>query len=129
VKPHSNRFMGALHQCIVACGGYKQVGAAIWPNKGLLVAQRSLLNCLNEDRAERLSPDQVMQVLRMARNRGVHVGIAVLCEELSYAPPQPITPQDEAAELHRQFLEAARQMAALAARLEKLQSKLGGAGQ
>jgi len=123
MKPHSNRFMGALHQCILACGGYKQVGAAIWPNKAPDAAQRSLLNCLNEDRAERLSPDQVMQVLRMARDKGVHTGMGALCELLSYAAPVPLEPQDEADQLRREVLAMGQQLQATLERLNAVDQR------
>lgn len=113
-------FNEALIACIKACGGSKVVGAKLWPEKAPDAAQRLLLDCLNEDRPARLAPEQVVLVLRMARERGCHAGMQYLCDSLGYAEPLPIDPRDEAAELQRQYIEAARSMGKLAERIERL---------
>jgi hypothetical protein len=111
----------ALIACIKACGGSKVVGPRLWPEKPVDAAQRLLLDCLNEDRPQHLTPEQLVLVLRMARERGFHAGFHHLCETLSYAPTLPIEPSDEAAELQRRYIEAARDMARIAERIERLQ--------
>ena len=50
------------------------------------------------------------------------LALAELLAELGYAPPQPVEPRDEAAELQRQFIEASRMMSQLASRIERLQA-------
>lgn len=113
-------FNDALIECVKACGGSKVVGVALWPAKGVEAAQRQLLACLNPDRNEKLGPDEVVHVLRLARAKGCHVGMGHLAAELGYAEPQPIEPKDERAELQRQFIESTRALAAMAARIEQL---------
>jgi hypothetical protein len=115
-------FNDALIECVKACGGSKSVGLSLWPAKGMEAAQRQLLACLNPDRNEKLGPDEVLHVLRLARAKGCHVGMAYIAAELGYAEPQPIEPKDEAAELKRQFIESTRKLAEMAARIEKLES-------
>lgn len=39
---------------------------------------------------------------------------------LNYTEPQPIEPEDERAKLHREFIEASKQMARLAERIERI---------
>jgi hypothetical protein len=113
-------FNDALVECVKALGGSKQVGPRLWPEKTPEAAQRLLLDCLNDERPAKLSPEHVLLVLRMARERGCHIGIQFLCESLGYADPVPVEPRDEAAELQRQYIEAARQMGKLAERIERL---------
>lgn len=111
---------GALIDCVRACGGSKQVGPLLWPEKTPEAAQRLLLSCLNEDRPERLSPEQLAFVLKLAKDRGCHAGINALCDLLGYSHPTPIEPRDEVAELQKQFIVATEAMQALAARMETL---------
>lgn len=110
----------ALVQCVVACGGSKQVAPRLWPDKTPDAAQRLLLDCLNDDRPQHLTPDQVVLLLRLARDRGVHTGMRYLAQRLSYAEPAPTDPQDEVGQLQREYIEAARGMARLAERIERL---------
>lgn len=111
----------ALIACVKALGGSKQVGLKLWPEKTMEAAQRHLLACLNEDKPERLSPEQLVLLMRMARERGFHLVMQHLAETLGYAEPQPVEPRDEAAELQRQYIESARTLAKMAERIERLQ--------
>lgn len=116
-------FNDALIECVKAVGGSKVVGPKLFPEKSIEDAQRLLLACLNDDRPEKLSPDQALYILRLARAAGHHSGVEFLCSTLSYSNPTPIEPKDESAQLQREFIEATRQMAKLAERIESLQSK------
>jgi hypothetical protein len=110
----------AIKDTINACGGTKTVAGKLWPEKAPEAAHRLLLSCLNDDRPERLSPEQLMFVLRMGRERGVHVGITYILRELGYADPQPVEPVDELAELQRHYIDSVQQQVRLAARMERL---------
>lgn len=111
---------GALIECVRACGGSKQVGPLLWPEKTPDAAQRLILACLNEDRPERLSPEQLVFVLKLSKAKGCHAGINSLCDLLAYTHPTPIEPRDEVAELQKQFIAATEAMQALAARMESI---------
>ena len=113
-------FNDALIECVKACGGSKAVGVALWPAKGVEAAQRQLLACLNPDRNEKLGPDEVLHVMRLARARGCHVAMGHLAAVLGYAEPVPVDPLDEKAELQRKFIEATRELQAMAARIGEL---------
>lgn len=114
----------ALVDCVKAAGGSAIVGPKIWPEKTREAAQRYLLDCLSEDRPAKLAPEQVKLVLRLARDKGYHGGIAYLLADLGYAPTTPIEPKDEAAELQREYIAAASQMADTAERLEKIAARV-----
>ena len=121
---HFESMNEALIACVKASGGSKTVGGAMWPDMAPDHAQRKLLNALDESRPEKLSPSQVILILKMARDRGFHEGIGHVLETLSYAPTTPIEPKDEAADLMRQVLESQRILAAQMERLTALQPHL-----
>lgn len=114
----------ALIACVKALGGSKQVGPLLWPDAAPDAAQRKLLDCLNEDRPHHLTPAQTLMVLRLARHRGFHDAADFMMSELGYAPPVPVDPRDEAAELQRQFIVATEQMAAMVERMQGLQAQI-----
>jgi hypothetical protein len=111
----------ALIECVKACGGSKKVGHTLWPGKAVDAAQRHLLACLNEDKPERLCPDDLLHLLRLARGVGCHAGVEYIAAALGYAPPQPIEPEDERAQLQRQFVQGVGELAKLADKLERMQ--------
>lgn len=119
----SKTFNDVLIECVKAAGGSKVAGAALFPEKPMDTAQRLLLACLNEDRPEKLSPDQALFIMRMAKGKGFH-GVNLLCDELGYSHPVPVEPKDEIAELQRQFIEASKHISAMAERIEKLSGQV-----
>lgn len=114
----------ALIDCVKAAGGSKQVGPLLWPEKTPDSAQRMLLDCLNEDRPAKLSPEQVLLVLRLARAKGMHNGMSFILGDLGYAPPVPVDPRDEAAELQRQFMGVMGKAEELVARMERAAGRM-----
>lgn len=117
-------FNEALVECIKKAGGSKQVGPLLWPEKDPIAAQRRLLDCLKEDRPDKLSPDQVLYVLRLARDKGYHGGMDFILAYLGYAPTVPVEPRDEVAELQRMFMESVAQQARLTERMERAASRV-----
>lgn len=109
----------ALIECVKACGGSKQVGHKLWPEKAVDAAQRHLLACLNEDKQERLSPEHLVMLLRLSRAVGHHGGLGYIAADLGYIQPLPMEPRDEVADLMRSFTDAVALQAQLAARIEK----------
>lgn len=117
-------FNDALKACITACGGSKQVGPLLWPEKAPDAAQRLLLDCFNDDRPAKLAPEQVLFVLRLARSKGCHAGLDYICSELGYSTPTPIEPRDETAELMRAFSESVAAQAQIVQRMEKAANRM-----
>lgn len=114
----------ALIECVRAAGGSANVGRKLFPEKTPESAQRALLDCLNEDRPAKLSPEQVLLVLRLARGKGYHGGIEFILADLGYAPTKPIEPRDEAADLSRQAAELLAAAERITDRLQRLQPQL-----
>lgn len=113
-----------LVECVKAAGGSKVVGNKIWPEKTVDAAQRHLLNCLADGRAERLSPDQVLLLARLARDAGCHAYMQFCAQQLHYAAPVPREPAQELAELQRAFGAAVAQQQVLLAQIQGLMGSL-----
>lgn len=120
-KPQSFLFheslADALKEVISVAGGTKSVAAKLWPEKTPDAAQRTLLDCLNENRPEKLSPEQVLFLMRLGREIGCHAAINYISRDAGYSDPQPIEPEDEKAKLMREFVAAQKAMSSIADRL------------
>ena len=113
---HYETINEALIACVKACGGSKTVGPLLWPEKHAEAAQRLILDCLNEERPAKLSPEQVFFVLRLARQKGFHDGMNFVCADVGYAAPSPIEPRDEVADLMHAFNASVEMQAHLTSR-------------
>jgi hypothetical protein len=107
------------HSLVAALGGAKIVGPRLFPKKTPEAAARVLLDCLNPNRDHDIGAEGLVTLLRWAREQGIHLGFAWLCDELSYATPVPIEPEDVRAELQRQFTDGVKQLEQLAKRLQR----------
>ena len=112
--------LDAARDAVKHLGGAKKVGEMLWPDKPPEAAARHLHDCLNANRAERLSPSQLVLLMRRARAVGFH-GLAayVLCEA-GYAPPVPMGPDTEATVLARQLESIVSDVSRIARRLERI---------
>lgn len=109
----------ALRHVVATLGGPKSVGSALRPEMKPDHAGRWLMDCLNADRREHLSPDHLLQLLAIGRKAGIHTGMSFLAGECGYQA-LPVEPADEAAELMRQFITSAKAMEHIAGRIEGL---------
>ncbi|WP_116364432.1 hypothetical protein [Parahaliea mediterranea] len=110
---------GALGHVCSSLGGLKVVGYMLWPALSPDSAGRKLANCLNPERPENLKPEEVMQVLRAGREKGVHSGMTYLADQCGYEA-RAIEPEDERARLQRDYIAATKAMADIAKRMERL---------
>ncbi len=114
----------ALSDVVRALGGFKKVGAELRPDKAADEAGRWLADCLNKDRRERLDYEQIMWILKEGRKHGCHTAMQFIASESGYTAPTPIDPEDEAAELQRQFMKSVHAQAKIVERMEKLIGKV-----
>jgi len=112
-------YRDALLAAIVALGGFKVAGAMLWPSKDVTEAGDTLAKCLNPKKREKLAPEDVGLIRRECRKRNIHVLATWEMRDAGYAEPQPLEPEDERAALQRQFIEANKQMQALAAKMAR----------
>jgi hypothetical protein len=110
----------ALREAINACGGNKKVGPVLYPDLPVDQAAGRIRDCLNPDRRELFSPDQVVLIARLARDAGNHAIMNHLAVELGYLKPAPVEPEDEIARLQREFVEATKSLHSMATRIETI---------
>lgn len=112
----------AIVQTIKALGGYKVVGALLRPDIDPLAAGRWLSDACNPREREVLKPSQVALIRSLARQRGVHTLANYEMRVAGYAPPVPVEPEDERAQLQRAYVESVRAQSLIVTRLEQLMS-------
>jgi hypothetical protein len=109
----------AIRATVNALGGMKAVGVELKPEKSAVDAGKWLADCLNSAKRDHLDPDQLAFIRRKARAAGCHILAAFELQDAGYAPPQPIAPEDEAAQLQREFIASVKSLEALQARLTR----------
>lgn len=111
----------ALRTVVMALGGAKKVAGSLWPDKPADKAGELLNNCLNRTRNEKLDPEQVCFLLREGRKRGCHAAADFIGADAGYQVT-PVEPEDEKAELQRQFIECEKALQNILLRLEVLRA-------
>ena len=74
----------ALSTAVQAAGGPKKVAAALWPALDSTSATARLRGCLNPDHAQKLCPQELLMLARLARNAGDHSVMNFCARELGY---------------------------------------------
>lgn len=112
----------ALDGVVHALGGYKKVGVMLRPEleEKPVAAAQWLRDCLNLEKPERLNPDQVFLLLRIARAEDYHAAKHWMDSELGYEQGRPLSPKDEASNLTRHCADLARELRTSIDRLERL---------
>ena len=88
----------ALTTDVLAAGGYKKVGHHLRPDLTPEQASAWLRACLNVERNEKLSPGQVLDIKRVAKEHDSFATITYDAQQLGYAV-EWIQPADELATL------------------------------
>ncbi len=112
----------ALDGVVHALGGYKKVGAMLRPEltEKPVAAAQWLRDCLNPDKPERLNPDQVFLLLRLARAANYHAAKHWMDAELGYEQGRPLKPEDEMASLQTRGADLVRELRTITERMERL---------
>ena len=115
--------LDAIKADAIAIGGKgwaKSVGLLLWPEKTADGAQRQILDCLNPDRNQRLTPEQLTLIIREARKVDSFCTIAFICGDAHLSMPQPVDPESEKDRLRREVVNAANTFKQLVERLERV---------
>lgn len=108
----------AFRALVDALGGYKRVGVDLWPSLPADRAGQRLAQCLDPERAEKLSLSEIVFLIRRGRAAGCHVAMAFFCEQGDYAPPEIIDPETEIQKLQREFNARVAELSLIAERIE-----------
>jgi hypothetical protein len=110
----------ALRTDVMACGGTKAIGLAMWPKLSAAEAQQRVSNCLNRTRSEKFDAEEILFIKRLARQKGSFATVAFEMQDLNMTMPTPIEPEDERARLQREVVKAAETFKQMITRLERL---------
>lgn len=110
----------ALQAAVMALGGYKKVGQLLRPELSVDQASGWLRDCLNPGRREKLSPEQVMLILRSARAAGYHAAMQFIAFDTGYKAT-PVDPEDQEHQLQERFIDAVEGLSAIQAQLQRIQ--------
>jgi hypothetical protein len=110
----------ALQSAVNALGGYKKVGPMLRPELPIDQAAGWLRDCLNPARRERLAPEQVMLVLRKAREAGYHAAMQFVAFDTGYKAT-PVDPVSQVEELQERFCDSVQALSQMASKLERMQ--------
>lgn len=109
----------AARDVVRAAGGMKTVAALLWANKPLTTATQRLTDCLNQTRDEKLSPDELLMLIRIGRDVKCHALMVFISADTAYSVPVPVEPEDEKARLMAEYVSAASMLKTLSDRLQK----------
>jgi hypothetical protein len=90
----------ALGADIAAAGGFKAVSSKLWPAENPLTAAAKLRNSINPDQPHKLSPDEALQIKRLAAEAGSHATVQFEAQQLGYRF-EWVNPVDEQEQLDR----------------------------
>lgn len=114
----------ALRGFVSFAGGSKVIGPIVFPKKNEKAAAW-LDDCLNADRAAKLDPEELLHMLKLARERGFH-GVMQFIGDTADYNVTPREPRDELAVLYSQFVESAKNLGRLQERIERVEQRAQG---
>ena len=110
----------ALSSGIERAGGFKRIGAELWPEKTAQEAGKELQRCLNADRREKLSLEQIELILRRIREAECMVPFAYINQTNDLEPPKAITKETARERLQREYIAAVQTLGKITDRMERV---------
>jgi hypothetical protein len=105
----------SIRHLVRALGGPKKVGAMLRPAMNLASAANWVNDCLNPDRDSNFDFEEIVKILRVGREAGIHCAIYQLCDELLYARPPIVAPKSPLEEKAERLQKLATEFGRLAA--------------
>lgn len=113
----------ALGADIAAAGGFKAVAGKLWPAESPTTAATKLRNAINPDQAQKLCPEEVLQIKRLAQEQGSSATVLYEAHQLGYAVTW-VTPEDEVAELERENNDLLKRLLRNQDRADQMRSRI-----
>lgn len=110
----------ALQALVQRLGGAKVVAGKLWPHKPIEQARQQLLDCLNRDNSRKLDLDELLALLRMAKEAGFHDAKHWIDVDLGYEPSIPADPFIQRDRLADELANAAQRFSQLTAAVERI---------
>lgn len=106
----------ALNADVSAIGGVKKTAQLLWPINA--DAAGRLRACLSTEHPQKLDPEEVVSIKRLARDVGSFATVTYESQALGFKV-EWLRPDDEKAELQRQVIEMGKKLEQIARRLQK----------
>lgn len=113
----------ALGADILAAGGYKLVASKLWPSENVTSAANRLRNAVNPEQAQKLCPEEVLQIKRLAQEAGSSATVQYEAQQLGYVCTW-VEPEDELERIERENNELLKQLLRRQERAESLRAKV-----
>jgi len=114
----------ALEALVASLGGYKRVGHALWPKKGVEASGKDLRNALNPDHRAKLDLHDLIHLLQMGQSQGDHIAIERICKASGYDSPKPVNNEQQTDELKKQFNKQVEALSGIVSELKRNGVKL-----
>lgn len=105
----------AIGADISAAGGFKVVAGKLWPAESPATAAAKLRNSINPEQPQKLCPEEVLQIKRLAQEAGSSATVQYEAQQLGFVVTW-ISPEDELQRIERETHEMLR---AITKRLER----------
>lgn len=110
----------ALQAAVKALKGYKDVGSKLRPELPSDQAGNWLRDCLTPSKREKLSPEQVVYILRLARQAGYNAAMDYVAMDTGYKAT-PLDPQTQEAILQERFVNAVEHLSSIQSQIQRIQ--------
>jgi len=110
----------ALQSAVTALGGFKKIGPLLRPELPIDQAAGWLRDCLNPARREKLAPEQMMLILRAAKQAGYHAAMNFVAFDVGYKAT-PVDPDSQEAQLQERFIAAVEHLQGIQSQMQRIQ--------
>lgn len=93
--------LDALGSDIAAAGGFKTVASKLWPAESLTTSAARLRNALNSGQPQKLCPEEVLQIKKLAYEHGSTATVDFEAQQLGFQCNW-IEPEDQSEQLNRE---------------------------
>jgi len=112
----------AIGADIAAAGGFKVVAGKLWPAESIATSAARLRNSINPEQPQKLCPDEVLQIKRLAYEVGSTATVDYEAVQLGYQAIW-IDPKDQAEELRRETRDLLAQVLRNQERLDRAEER------
>lgn len=110
----------AMRDTIRALGGMAAVGKRMRPELHVKDAERWLSDATNRNRAQKLSPEQMLLLCKWGREAGAHALMDFITADAGYETTKPVVLTEQLAMLKRRAMTAQREAEQAASDLQTL---------
>lgn len=105
-------------------GCFQKAAGDMYPTEDPIDKGKWLEKALDPERAEKLGINDIIWIMKLGRQHGLHGAMYFLADEVSYSRPAPIEPKDQIDEQMRMVLTAAEQINGALEKIERFKKDM-----